>query len=216
MKKLMFLFLLLFTANSLAATAVLRQGTYLDQYAIDDPGNASGFDNLRIIFSHQLSEVLIQTSGVDFTTRKANLLCWNDPDVLECPDDDLGGGVLRQPEIVFLNDIMLAGGVTLGANLADLREKEIYLGFIWEYTLYKVFQDAVAEMDIELLNDLQKRRALKYVMYGNGIDITTAQALANNWITNGIHPKYNELGLATVPLQYRRPLILFGEVGWFE
>ena len=118
--------------------------------------------------------------------------------------------------MVFLNDIMLAGGVTVGADLSDLREKEIYLGFIFEYAIHKVFQDALAEMITEGLNATQQRRSLKYVMFGNGIDLVTAQALANDWVTNGVQPTYGQLGLATVPLQYRRTLKLFGEVGWFE
>lgn len=198
------------------ATAVHRQGEFIDQYAIDDPGNASGFDNIRIIISHGLSEVLIQTSGVDFTTSKANLLCWNDPDVVECPNDDIGGGVYREPEIMLLEEIFLAGGVTVGADLADLREKEIYLGFWHEYRTAKVIDDVIVELDLLGLNDLQKVRNLRSVYFGLGIDWTTSQTLAQNRINNSIEATYVDYNLATVPLQDRRLLILFGTVGWFE
>lgn len=217
MKKLLCLLLLLIiTASATAATATLRKGDLVNQYAISDPGNASGFDNIRIIESHRIPEVLIQFAGNDFHTRKANWLCWGDPDVLECPDDDIGGGVMREPELVFLNDIMTAGGVTLGAPLSDLRTKEIYLGFWYEYRTKKVFNDAIAEMVLEGMNATQQKRALRYIMFGNGIDMITSQTLSTNWIDSSVEPVYTDLGLATIPLQDRRLLKIFGEVGWFE
>lgn len=198
------------------ATVVLRQGVYVDQYAVDDLGGE--FDNNRMIISHNIPEVLIQVSGVNYHTSKANLYCWGDPDVTECPNDDLDppNEVWRDPAMVFLDGIMAAGGVTVGADLADLREKEIYLGFIYEYALHKAFQDTVTQMVTDGLTVAAQKRGLKYSMFSNGIDITTADTLATNWIDNGVQPTYVDLGLATVPLQYRRVLKLFGEVGWFE
>lgn len=198
------------------ATATLRQGVFVDQYAIDDPGNASGFDNNRVFISHQVNEVVIQVSGVNLHTSSEALLCWDDPDILECPDDDIGGGVSRMPVLTFLDGIMLAGGVTVGVDLTDLQEKSIYLAFWHEYRTKKLVTDSIAEMVTEGLNATQQRRALKFIYFGNGIDIVTAQALANDRITNGVIATYGDYGLATIPLQDRRLLKLFGEVGWFE
>lgn len=214
MKKILVLFLVLFTMQAFAATAVLRQGQYIDQYKIDDPGG--DFDNHLLFFSHRVNEIVIQTSSVNYHTSKEALYCWQNSDFTECPDDDIGGGVFRSPAIVLLNQIQLEGGVTVGAYLTDLAEKSIYLAFWFEYRSHKVFQDSVDEMVLEGLNELQQRRSLKYVIFGNGIDLVTSQAVANNWITNGIQPTYNDLNLATMPLQDRRLLKLFGEVGWFE
>ena len=198
------------------ASAVVRSGEYIDQYAIDDPGNVSGLDNIRIFISHGLTEVVVQVSGINTHTYQESLLCWNDGTILECPDDDIGGGVARMPAIAFLEEQFLAGTVTTGAPLTDLAEKAIYLAFWHEYRTAKVITDSIAEMVTELLNDLQQRRALKYIYFGLGIDLVTAQALANDRITNGVAATYTDYGLATVPLQDRRLLILFGSVGWFE
>ena len=98
------------------ATATIRQGTYIDQYNISDVGNASGFDNHRVFVSWKTAEVVIQQSGVNTHTFSESMLCWEDPDVIECPNDDLGGGVFRMPVLKFLDDIMFAGGVTVGAD----------------------------------------------------------------------------------------------------
>lgn len=198
------------------ASAVLRQGVFIDQYAIDDPGNASGFDNNRIFISHQVNEVVIQVSGANLHTSSEALLCWDDPEILECPDDDLGGGVFRMPVLTFLNDIQIAGGVTVGAPLTDLQEKSRYLAFWHEYRTKKMITDSIAEMVTDGLNALQQKRALKYIYFGNGIDIVTAKTLADNRIDFGTIATYGDYNLATIPLQDRRLLKLFGEVGWFE
>jgi len=214
--KILTVLLLLITTNVFAASAVVRSGEYIDQYAISDPGNVSGLDNVRVIISFGVTEVVIQASGIDNNTSKESLLCWNDNTILECPDDDVGGGVARMPALAFLEEQFLAGTVTVGAPLSDLRQKAIYLAFWHEYRTEKVVEDSIAEMVLEGLNAVQQRRALKYIYFGLGIDLVTAQALANNRITNSIQATYDEYGLATVPQQDRRLLILFGEVGWFE
>jgi len=201
------------------ATAVVRSGQFIDQYAISDPGNASGFDNNRVFISHKVAEVVIQESGANTHTRSESLLCWEDPDETLCPQDDTdpGPGVeYRSPTLVFLDNIMATGGVTVGAPLSLPREREIYLAFWHEYRTKKLVTDSIAEMDVEGLNNTQKRRALKYIYFGNGVDITTAQSLANNHITNGVIATYMDYNLATIPLHDRRLLKLFGEVGWFE
>ena len=72
------------------ATAVLRQGVYLDQFKIDDPGNASGFDNYLLIFSFKVQELIKQVSSVNFHTFKEDQLCWGDHSVVECPCDYAG------------------------------------------------------------------------------------------------------------------------------
>lgn len=196
------------------ATAVLRQGDLLDQYKIDDVGNP--FHNYLIIISHKVNEVLLQVSSVNHHTQQEALLCWEDNSILECPNDDIGGGVLRMPAVALLDSIMIAGGVTVGADLTDLAQKSLYLGFWHEFRMHKiVVEDSITQMELEGLNATQQRRALKFIYYGNGIDITTAQALANNRINNSIAATYDEYGLATIPLQDRRLLKLFGEVGWF-
>lgn len=197
------------------ATAVLRQGAFIDQYAIDDPGNASGFDNNRIFISHNVAEVVIQVSGANLHTSSESLLCWDDPSVIECPDDDLGGGVFRMPVLKFLNDIMVAGGVTVGAALTDLAEKSIYLAFWHEYRTKKLVTDSITEMTTEGLNAVQQKRALKFIYFGNGVDIITAKTLADARIDSGSIAAYGDYNLATMPLQDRRLLLLFGEVGWF-
>lgn len=201
---------------SVAATAVARDGVFITQYAIDDPGNASGFDNNRVFISHQVAEVVIQVSGVNTHTSSEDLLCWDDPDLLECPDDDLGGGVFRMPVLKLLNDIQVAGGVTNGVALTDAAEKSIYLAFWHEYRTKKLVTDTIAEMVTEGLNAIQQKRGLKFVYFGNGVDIITAKILADDRIDNGTIATYADYGLATIPLQDRRLLKLFGEVGWFE
>lgn len=204
------------SAAAMAQSAVYRQGQFIDQYAIDDPGNASGFDNNRVFISHQVNEVVIQVSGVNQHTSSEALLCWDDPDILECPDDDLGGGVFRMPVLKFLNDIMVAGAVTVGADLSDAAEKSIYLAFWHEYRTKKLITDSVAEMAIEGLNAVQQKRALKFIYFAQGVDLVTAKTLADDRIDFGTIATYGDYGLATIPLHDRRLLKLFGEVGWFE
>jgi len=207
---------LLWSTGAMAqATAVIRQGDFIDQYAIDDPGNPSGFDNNRIYISHKVAEVVIQESGANTHTRSESLLCWEDSEEVLCPDDDIGGGVMRMPTVVFLDDIMLSGGVTVGADLTELQEKLIYLAFWHEYRTKKLITDTIAEMDLEGLNATQQKRGLKFVYFGNGIDIVTAKTLADARIDFGTVATYDEYDLATIPLQDRRLLRLFGEVGWF-
>lgn len=196
------------------ATAVLRQGVDIDQYKIDDLGGPH--DNNLVYISHGLSEVVIQTSSIIYTTSKENLLCWNDGTVLECPDDDLGGGVFRMPVLKQLNDIMVAGGVTVGADLTDLAEKAIFRAFWHEYVLENVIDNLLVELDTLVLNDLQLKRNLRSVYFGNGVDWITAKTIADARIDSGTIATHNDYGLATVSLQYRRMLILFGAVGWFE
>lgn len=204
------------------ATAVLRQGEWIDQYKIDDPGDASGFHNNLLVFSHNIPEVLRQVSSVNHRTFKANLLCWGDPDATTCPCDYTGSPPvgsppeILQPAICFLNDIMLAGGVTVGADLSDAAEKSIYLGFWHEYRTEKQMEDMITQMGVEGLNNTQKRRGLKFAYMSQGVDITTAQSIANNRITNGVKATYDEYNLATIPIHDRRLLKIFGEVGWFE
>ena len=196
------------------ATAIIRQGGYVDQYNISDPGNVSGFDNNRVFISWKTAEVVIRVSGVNFHTSSESMLCWEDPDVVECPDDDIVGSP-RMPVIVFLNSIMREGGVTVGADLSDAAERMIYLSFWHEYRTKKLVTDSVAEMVVDGLNETQQRRALKYIYYGNGIDITTAQLLANDRITNGAVATYDNYNLTNIPIQDRRLLKLLGESGWY-
>lgn len=209
----MFIFLLMFAVPAMSATAVMRQSEFIDQYKISDPGG--DYDNHLIFISFGLTEVVIQTSSVDFNTQKESLLCWNE-DVPECPDDDIGGGVFRMPALTLLAEIQISGGITVGADLSDIAMKSIFLAFWHEYRTEKLVEDSITEMALEGLNDLQQRRALKYIYFGNGIDIDTAQSIANNRITNSVQATYNDYGLATMPLQDRRLLKLFGVVGWFE
>ena len=195
------------------ATAVLRQGDYVDQYKIDDPGGP--YDNNLIYIAHRVNEVVVQVSSVNYHTSQEALLCWTDNSIPECPDDLVGSPLdYRMPVVKFLDDIMAAGGVSIGADLTELAEKGIYLAFWFEYRTQKVWRDALAEMIAEGMNALQQRRSLKYVIYGNGVPLATAQAVANNWITNSVQPTYKDLSLATIPRQDRRLLKLFGAVGW--
>lgn len=214
MEKLIFLFLTLFTINSFAATAEYKQGEFIDQYKIIDVGG--DYNNHLVYLAHQVPEVVVQTSSVNHITFKENLLCWDNPEILECPDDDIGGGVFRMPVIKQLNDIMLAGGITDVGNLTDLGEKAIYRAFWYEYTIKGAVNTIMADAYFTALNDLQKVRNLRSVYYGNGLDSATALSIAQNYINNGIEPTHDDLGLATVSLQYRRWLRLFGHTGWFD
>lgn len=199
-----------------AATAIVREGEFVAQYNLSDPGNASGFDNNRVFVSHQIAEVVIRVSGANAHTSSESWLCWSDPDETLCPDDDIGGGIMRMPVLKFLADIQIAGEVTRGANLTDLQEKAIYLAFWHEYRTKRLVTTSIAEMVTEGLNATQQRRGLKFIYFSNGVDLATAQALANDRINNGTIATYEDYGLATMPLQDRRLLKLFSEVGWFE
>lgn len=197
-------------------STIHRQGEFIDQYAITDSDNHSGFNNIRIIISQGVCEALVQYTGIDTRTRKANLLCWCDAEEVLCPDDDIGGGVMREPEIVFLEDIMVAGALTIGADLADLRQKEIYGQFWNEYSLKGSVSTMVSGMVTEGLNALQQKRALKFALYMDGLPLLNAQTVANNYIDVTPELDFADFGIATVPLRFRRVLILFGAVGWFE
>lgn len=201
----------------MVATAVLRQGNFIDQYKIDDVGNE--YDNHVIWIAFQVAEVVYQPSSVNTTTFKSSLLCWEDPDIVECPDDDIDAGapvVYREPIIKFLDDIMVAGNVTVGADLTDLAEKSVYLAFWHEYRTAKVITDLIAELDLLGLNDLQKVRNLRSAYFGLGIDWTTSQTIAQARINSSTVANYDDYNLATVPLQDRRLLNLFGDAQWFD
>ena len=196
------------------ATAEYKKGEFIDQYKIIDVGGPN--NNNLVFLAFQIPEVVVQTSSVNHITFKENLLCWDDSTVVECPDDDIGGGVIRMPVLNQLNDIMVAGGVTYVGSLTDLAEKAIYRAFWYEYTIKGVINTIMADAYFTALNDLQKVRNLRSVYYGNGIDSTTALSIAQNYINNGVEPTHDDLGLATASLQYRRWLRLFGATGWFD
>lgn len=198
------------------ATATIRQGEYIDQYKISDPGNVSGFDNNILYFSHQVQEVVKQVSSVNHHTFKEDLLCWDNPDELTCPCEDDGQGGILSPTICFLDSIMAANGIIVGADLTDEAEKLIYLAFWHEYRTETQIENMLAEMEIELLNELQKKRGMKFAYMSQGVDIVTAKTIADNRVDNGIKATYDDYGFATIPLHDRRLLKLFGEVGWFE
>lgn len=201
----------------MVATAVLRQGNFIDQYKIADVGNE--YDNHVIWIAWQVAEVVYQPSSIDTETFKTSLLCWEDPDIVECPDDDIDPGapvVYREPIIKFLDDIMVAGNVTVGADLTDLAEKSVYLAFWHEYRTAKVITDSLAEMVTAGLNALQQKRSLKYVYFGLGIDLVTAGTIADARVDSSTVANYDDYNLATVPLQDRRLLSLFGDAQWFD
>lgn len=218
MKKLLLLIFALSTSlisfSALSATAEYKQGEFIDQYKIIDVGGPN--NNNLVFLAHQVPEVVIQVSSVNHHTSKENLLCWDNPEVLECPDDDLGGGVFRMPVLKQLNDIMLAGGVIYVGDLTDLGEKAIYRSFWYEYTIKGAINTIMADAYFVALNDLQKVRNLRSVYYGNGLDSAVALSISQNYINNGVEPTHDDLGLATASLQYRRWLRLFGHTGWFE
>lgn len=211
------LFLILLLATSAFGQSIThREGDFIDQYKIDDVGNP--YHNHIFYYSHQVAEIVIQKSSVLYATESESLLCWSDNEETLCPDDVISTDpiVYRMPGIMALETIMMESGVTMGAPLTELQEKAIYLAFWHEYKMKKVATDSIAEMEVEEMNALQQRRALKYIYFGHGIDMTTAQSIANARITNSIVATYDDYNLATVPLQDRRLLKLFGEVGWFD
>ena len=196
------------------ATAEYKKGEFIDQYKIIDVGGPN--NNNLVFLAFQIPEVVVQTSSVNHITFKENLLCWDDSTVTECPDDDIGGGVIRMPVLNQLNDIMVAGGVTYVGSLTDLAEKAIYRAYWYEYVIKGAVNTIMADAYFTALNDLQKVRNLRSVYYGNGIDSTTALSISQNYINNGVEPTHDDLGLATASLQYRRWLRLFGATGWFD
>lgn len=211
--------MVLFATSAFGATAVERTGIngVVTQYKIDDLGG--DYHNHLIYESLNVCEVVIQTSSIIYTTSKENYLCWCDESV-ECPDDDIDGGTPgvqpRMPVLYQLEQIRIANSVTAGATLSDLASKAIYRAFWYEYVIKGRINTIMADSYFTSLNALQQKRNLKSVYYGNGVDVTTAQTIADAYIDGPTEPTHNDLGLATVSLQYRRMLILFGEVGWFE
>lgn len=209
MKKLIFMLVaLLFIATSaMAATATVRSGAFVDQYKIDDPGGL--YDSHLIYISHQVDEVVVQVSSINTHTFSESFICADGvTDFWDC--------AWEMPVLMELENIMIANAVVLGVPLTDIMEKNIYLAFWHEYKMKKLVTDAIAQMVVEEMNTLQQRRALKFIYFGHGIDIVTAQSIANDRITNSILPGWAAYNLATMPLQDRRLLKLFGEVGWFE
>ena len=146
MKKLTLLVMVLFSVNAFGASAVSRNGENIDQYNISDPGNVSGFDNYRVYYSHGIAEVVIQISGINTRTISESYYCQEDVDIVECPDDDIGGGVLRSPVLMFLEEIFSQNGVTQGAPITGASERMIYLAFWHEYRTKKLVTDSIAEM----------------------------------------------------------------------
>lgn len=212
--KILFILLMLVYSTAYSATAEYKRGEYVDQYKIIDVGGP--YNNHVVWIAAQVTEVTIQLSSVNTHTFSESLLCWDDPDITECPDDDLGGGVFRMPVLKQLNDIMVANNVVPVGFLTVLGEKSVYLAFWNEYKLKKLITDSLAQMVLDGYNDLQKVRSLRFVFVGNGIDPAVALTLAQARVNQSIIHTYDELGLATIPLPDRRLLKLFGEVGWFE
>jgi len=198
------------------ATAVLRQGEFIDQYKIEDIGNASGFDNNLFFFTFQAQEVVRQASSVDYHTFKEDLLCWDNAEEPTCPCDSDGQGGQLSAGLCFLDSIMVAGGVTVGADLTIPAEELIYLAFWHEYRTENQMANMLAQMEVELLNDLQKKRGMKFAYMSQGIDIVTAKAIADPWIDTGTRPTYAQYGLDGIPAHDRRLLKLFGHSGWFS
>ena len=209
------LLLLVAYSQAYAATTVLRNGVNIDQYKISDPGNVSGYDNHIVYITRGAAEVVIQVSGVNKRTFKESMYCWEDVDVVECPTDDIGGGVLRSPVLVFLESILNDVGSIRGATITPATERLIYLAFWHEYGIKKLITDSLAEMELEGFNPTQKRARLKYVYFGNGIDLATSQALAVDRVTNGTIANYTDYNLVNVPVQDRRLIKLFGNSGWY-
>jgi len=198
------------------ATAVLRQGEFIDQYKIDDPGNASGFDNNLFFISFQVQEVVRQTSSVNFHTFKEDLLCWDNSEEPTCPCDSDGQGGQLSAGLCFLDSIMLAGGVTVGADLTVAAEEMVYLAFWHEYRTQNQMQIMLDQMTVEGLNDLQKVRGMKFAYMSQGVDITTANSIAQAWVNTATLPVYTDYGLTRIPQHDIRLLKLFGHTGWFS
>jgi len=200
----------------MVATATLRQGEFIDQYKIDDPGNESGYDNHIFYIAFQVPEIVRQVSSINFHTFKEDLLCWEDGENPDCPCDDDGQGGQLSAGICYLDSIMAAAGIIVGADLTEAAENLIYLAFWHEYRTQNQMDLMLEEMIVQGLNELQQKRGMKFAYMSQGVDIVTANGIADNWINNGIKPTYDEYGLATIPVQDRRLLKLFGHTGWFD
>lgn len=209
------LLLAAFVAPVFSQTAEFRQGDFVDQYEINDPGNASGFDNHLLYFLHQVNEVVVQLSSANATTFSEALLCWDDPDITECPDDDIGGGIFRMPALVFLAEIQDAASVTYGADLSLAEERLVYLAFWHEYRTKDLISDSLARMDVEELNDLQKKRGLQMVFFAQGIAIEPALLMGEARVEEGTITVYTDYGLEIL-LYNRRLLSLLGAAGPFD
>ena len=154
------------------ATAEYKKGEFIDQYKIIDVGGPN--NNNLVFLAFQIPEVVVQTSSVNNITFKENLLCWDDSTVTECPDDDIGGGVIRMPVLNQLNDIMVAGGVTYVGSLTDLAEKAIYRAFWYEYTIKGVVNTIMADAYFTALIPLPR-----YLSHR-----TTSTTVSNRRMTN--------------------------------
>jgi len=198
------------------ATATLRQGEFIDQYKIDDPGNASGFDNNLFYLAFQVQEVVRQTSSVNYHTFKEDLLCWDNSEEPTCPCDSDGQGGQLSAGLCYLDSLMVAGNIIVGADLTIAAEDSIYLAFWHEYRTQNQMQIMLDQMVLEGLNALQQQRGMKFAYMSQGVEITTANGIANDWVNNSILPTYNDYGLAGIPTHDRRLLKLFGQSGWFS
>ena len=216
MKKLLFTLLFFMAANAFAASATLTNGENIEQYNISDPGNVSGFDGYVLYYSRGIPEVVIEVNTTTHRVIKESFGCEEDPDIVECPTDDIGGGVLRSPVINFLGEIQSQNSVTqIQTPLTAAAERLIYLAFWHAYKAKVLVTQSIDEMVTEGLNALQQKRALKYIYFGNGVDIVTSKTLADARIDNGTVARYDDYGFTNIPQKDRRLIKLFGLAGWF-
>lgn len=213
--KILAVLLLLITTQVFAASVESRSGNSIDQYTLSDPGNVSGFDGYVIYYSRGVPEVVIEVNTTTHRIIKESYYCWEDVDILECPDDDIGGGVFRSPVLMFLEEQFFQGTVTTGAPLTANNERLIFLAFWHAYRTKNLIKTSIDEMVLDGLNAVQQKRALKFIYFGNGIDIITSKALADARIDNGTVARYTSYGLTNIPVQDRRLIKLFGIAGWY-
>ena len=218
MKKLMTVFIMmvvLVASQAMGATCTERVGDRVTQYKIDDPGNASGYDNHLLYVATYVPRGVVQKSSVNLETYRELFDC---NDAVECPWDDLDppNEVWRSPTFMFLDSIWIAnGGCIRGAPLTATQNKNIRIAYWDAYMIKGSVNDILAELAILGDNDLQKTRKLRAFYFGMGVDFTTADTVASAKV-EGQEIDWGEYGLTQVPDRSIRWAKIGGGTGWWE
>jgi len=228
MKKLLTLFLLLFTTQIFAVCTVTnRVGLSIDLYAIDDVGHE--YDNRRVVLMFDNPIILIQQTGANETTWEESRFCEVDGDDVRCPWDDIDAGTegiqYRSPIYMHLWDnctIIRGNDFPRDDNdiwLPGTEERTWFKAFWYEDKIKDIVTDSITEMDIEGLNALQQKRALKFLLFGHGIPLTGAGGatlMAADRIDNSIIWTYEQINLPTIPQPERNWLRHIGSSNLYD
>lgn len=216
-----------FFSASAACTVTNRVGLSIDLYSIDDIGHA--YDNHRVVLMQENPIILIQQSGVDFTTWEETRFCEVDGADLRCPWDDIDdvtpGVQYRSPIYMHIWDnCLIVRGADFPRDPSDYwlpgdAERHWFLGFWYEDKIKDIVNDSIAEMELEALNALQQKRALKYILFGHGVPLLGAGGatlMAADRIDNGVVWDYDRINLVTIPQPERNWLRHVGSSNLYD